>query len=105
MESISIKQVIFVRFPFSDLSDFKLRPAVVVAQANQEDWWLCQITSKAHQDPHGILLSKQDFCEGGLSLTSYIRPSKVFAAHYSLIEKTVGQLSEEKFQNIIQEMI
>ena len=37
--------VVFVRFPFSDLSASKLRPAVVLAQAGGVDWILCQATS------------------------------------------------------------
>lgn len=38
--------VVLVRFPFSDLSSFKLRPAVVLAHAGGVDWVLCQVTSK-----------------------------------------------------------
>ena len=33
--------VVLVRFPFSDLSSSKLRPAVVLAHAGGEDWVLC----------------------------------------------------------------
>jgi len=38
--------VVLVRFPFSDLSQTKLRPAVVLADADRGDWILCQVTSK-----------------------------------------------------------
>jgi mRNA interferase MazF len=34
--------VVLVRFPFSDLSSSKLRPAVVLAHAGGVDWVLCQ---------------------------------------------------------------
>ena len=37
-------EVVLVRFPFSDLSQTKLRPAVTLADAGREDWVLCQIT-------------------------------------------------------------
>ena len=46
--------VVLVRFPFSDLSRTKLRPAVVVADAGRGDWVLCQITSKPYGDPSAI---------------------------------------------------
>jgi mRNA interferase MazF len=36
--------VVLVRFPFSDLSQTKLRPAVVRADAGRGDWVLCQVT-------------------------------------------------------------
>ena len=38
--------VVLVRFPFSDLSETKLRPAVLLADAERGDWVLCQVTSK-----------------------------------------------------------
>ena len=34
--------VVLVPFPFSDLSQAKLRPAVVLAEAGRGDWVLCQ---------------------------------------------------------------
>jgi mRNA interferase MazF len=43
--------VVLVRFPFSDLSWSKLRPAVVLAHAGGVDWVLCQVTSNPYGDP------------------------------------------------------
>ena len=40
--------VVLVRFPFSDLSDTKLRPAVLLASAERDDWILCQVTSRSY---------------------------------------------------------
>jgi mRNA interferase MazF len=34
--------VILVPFPFSDLSQSKIRPALVLADAGRGDWILCQ---------------------------------------------------------------
>ena len=42
--------MVLVRFPFSDLSQSKLRPAVVLANAGRGDQILCQITSKRYGD-------------------------------------------------------
>ena len=33
MERLSVGDIVFVRFPFSDLSQYKLRPALVLAKA------------------------------------------------------------------------
>ncbi len=43
--------VVLVRFPFSDLSTSKLRPALILASAGGTDWVLCQITSNPYSDP------------------------------------------------------
>jgi mRNA interferase MazF len=36
--------IVLVPFPFSDLSQAKLRPAVTLANAGRTDWILCQVT-------------------------------------------------------------
>lgn len=52
--------VVLVRFPFSDLSSSKLRPAVVLAFTGRDDWILCQVTSNPYSDPTAIQLSKEN---------------------------------------------
>jgi mRNA interferase MazF len=47
--------VVLIRFPFSDLSQTKLRPAVVLANAGRGDWILCQVTSKPCADPAAVM--------------------------------------------------
>ena len=69
---------VLVRFPFSDLSQSKLRPAVVLADAGRGDHVLCQITSKAYGDPDAVVLDAGAFATGSLRLTSHARPGKLF---------------------------
>ncbi len=61
-----VGSVVLVPFPFSDLSNSKKRPAVVVARAGRGDWILCQITSNPYSDPNSIPLDFRDFVHGGL---------------------------------------
>jgi len=93
MEALSVGDVIFVHFPFSDLKKSKLRPAVLVANIQNEDWILCQITSKPYADVNSIEINKINFKKGSLNITSYIRAGKIFTAHISIINKKVGQLN------------
>lgn len=55
--------VVLVEFPFSDLSDKKLRPAIVLAQATKEDWILCQVTSNTSIDDKAIEINDTNFCK------------------------------------------
>ena len=55
MVTPAVGSVVLVRFPFSDLSEAKLRPALVLADSGRNDWILCQITSNPYADP--LLLS------------------------------------------------
>ena len=44
---------VLVPFPFSDLSQAKLRPAIALADVGPGDWILCQITSNPYAMPSG----------------------------------------------------
>jgi mRNA interferase MazF len=97
--------VVLVEFPFSDLSDKKLRPAVVLAQANRQDWFLCQITSNAAIDAKAIQIQQADFAMGSLRQESFARPDKVFTGHETLIERRVGVLSETATSRIVDAVV
>lgn len=100
MGPLAIGTVVLVPFPFSDLTQAKLRPALVLASAGREDWILCQITSNPYSDPKAIYLSKLDFKSGTLDRDSYVRPGKLFTAHQSLIVRSVGQVDTVKMSEI-----
>ena len=101
MEAPAAGSVILVPFPFSDLSHSKIRPALVLADAGRGDWILCQITSKPYADARAIRLEGSDFASGGLELTSYVRPGKLFTANETLMLENVGQLRAEKVDAIL----
>jgi mRNA interferase MazF len=92
--------VVLVPFPFSDLTQSKLRPAVVLASAERGDWVLCQVTSQAFGDSRAVQFTDHDLASGSLRLTSYARPAKLFTAHESLFTREVGRLQPTAFQKI-----
>ena len=92
--------VVLLRFPFSDLSQSKLRPAVVLASADRDDWILCQLTSKPYGDVRAIQITDADFASGGLRLVSYARPGKLFTAHRSLFVAEPGKLRPEALAKV-----
>jgi mRNA interferase MazF len=101
----SAGDIVVLPFPFSDLSDSKIRPAVVLAQANKNDWILCQITSNPYGDAQAIVIDRTDFKSGMLRLQSYARPSKLFTANQKLIVSIEGTLKPEKLIEIRQAII
>jgi len=58
--------VVVIPFPFSDLSQAKRRPALVLAELEGNDRILCQITSRLVQDKYAIQLDEDDFAKGSL---------------------------------------
>ena len=97
--------VVLVSFPFSDLSDSKFRPALVLAETDRNDMILCQITSNAGIDSKAVEIGDSDFDFGSLQKTSFARPNKIFTGHESLIAKRVGKLSSQKTLEIVEALI
>lgn len=100
MVTPSIGSVVTVPFPFSDLSDSKLRPAIVLAEAGRGDWILCQMTSNSYSDILAIRVENEDFTKGSLSRTSYARPGKIFTASETLMVREVGILKADVLRKI-----
>ena len=92
--------VVLVPFPFSDLSQSKRRPAVVLASADRGDWILRQVTSKSYGDARAVELADDAFDHGSLRLISYARPAKLFTAHESLFVFEAGVLNPESHKRI-----
>lgn len=94
-------KVVVIPFPFSDLSDAKRRPALVVADLAGNDVILCQITSQdTRRDPYSISLTNSDFSTGQLNKDSNIRPNRLFTADSRIILYEVGKLNDEKFEEV-----
>lgn len=100
MVTPSAGSVVLVSFPFSDLSASKLRPAVVLASAQQDDWILCQVTSNPYSDLDAVELKSGDFEAGSLDRVSYARPGKLFTANSALMHAEVGRLSPSAFSKV-----
>ncbi|MFN8500008.1 MAG: type II toxin-antitoxin system PemK/MazF family toxin [Anaerolineae bacterium] len=105
MVTLGPASVVVVTFPFSDLASAKLRPAVVLAEAGRDDWILCQITSNPHSDPDAIKLTDDSFGEGALRVVSFARPTKLFTANVSLVEKRVAILTPDAFATVLKATI
>lgn len=97
--------VVLVRFPFSDLSQTKLRPAVVLADADRGDWVLCQITSKPYGDRRAIELAEHRLATGSLRVTSFARPGKLFTASTSVMVDEVATLSPDLLKDIVDAVV
>jgi len=89
-------EIVVLPFPFSDLTQAKRRPALVLANLKGDDVILCQITSKNSFDDYTIKLEDGDFSTGSLNNPSNIRPNRIFTADKHIILYGVGTLSKEK---------
>jgi mRNA interferase MazF len=97
--------VVVVPFPFSDLSQAKRRPALVVTGLEGEDIILCQITSQYTKDSYTIPINDEDFKDGNLRQISNIRPNRIFTADTSIILYKVGALKKKVINKVVNKII
>jgi mRNA interferase MazF len=105
MATFSKSTIVIVPFPFTDLSEQKLRPALLLANAGKGDWILCQITSNPYADLNAVLVSSQDFEVGNLAVESYVRPTKMFTANQSIFKKSVARLTTTKHEEVVAQIV
>ena len=97
--------IVLVPFPFSDLSQAKLRPAVVLADAGRGDWILCQVTGNPYGDPRAVHLTASSFSSGQLRVDSYARPGKLFTASHDLMVAQVATLTVDARQQVLEAVV
>ena len=101
MGGFVIKDVVVIPFPFSDLSNSKKRPALVLSDLEGDDLILAQITSKKISDSYSIELKTSDFNNGNLNKDSNIRPNIIFTADQNIVLYKVGNLNDEMMDDVI----
>ena len=96
--------LILVPFPFSSESEYKARPALVLASwpyRQSYDYHLCMISTKTDTDPYLIELHNADLIDGNISQTCYIRPTYNFSVDEDFIWRRIGKLKPEKLDLVI----
>ena len=87
-------EIILIKFPFTNLIEGKLRPAVVLYE-NELDITVCFITSQPDwkEDTDLIIEPTQ---ENGLKKTSLLRVSKIATIEKSLAQGLLGKLNSDQ---------
>jgi mRNA interferase MazF len=101
MEGFIKGDVVIIPFPFSDLTQAKRRPALVLATLTGDDIILCQITSQNVKDKYAIPIDNDDFTEGTLKRKSNIRPNRIFTADRKIIIYKAGHILEDKRKAVL----
>ena len=93
--------VVLVRFPFTNLVDYKIRPALIVSKSSfnkRFDPWICPITTKKQSNSTSL---KQKLVEGNLDRESYVKTNVIASVKHVLILKKIGAVERAKLSEII----
>jgi mRNA interferase MazF len=93
--------IVIFRFPFSDLSTSKIRPALVLKILNGQDAIVCMLTTQdARCTGNAIPVGQADIEHGSLRKPSNIRPDRLFTANTSIFVKTIATVNRPKIQEV-----
>lgn len=99
MPNYSRNDILLVRYPFSDLSSVKVRPAAVVhAPHPSQDNLIVPLTSRLHQLLPGEFVLKE-WKQAGLNVPTAAKRG-IYTIHSDLVIKKVGQLSEQDAESL-----
>ena len=101
------RDILLVPFPFSDLTETKQRPVLVLSKdiynQSSEDIVTCGITSNLLEKKFAITITQKDLDEGFLIKTSNIRVDKLFTLEKSIVRKKIGKISQKTFEKVKEE--
>lgn len=101
MEAFTRGDVVLFPFPYTDLSDRKLRPCLVLSEEMGDDVMLCQITSqRLRKDDCSVELKQTDTTGGTLQIDSYIRANMIFTAAKVQITRKLCKIKDEKYRQV-----
>ena len=93
MPSYSRNEIVLISFPFSDLTNAKIRPAVVINASHiSRDLLVAALTSKTSSLLAGEFILNNWLTAGLIAETAVKRA--VFTIHERLVSKSIGRLSD-----------
>lgn len=93
--------IVLVEFPFSDLSETKLRPAVVVANPGGVNAILCQVTTRRRSIRKYEVPLPRTHCEGEIRFESNVYVDMLFTLHASLVKRRIGRIALDETCELI----
>lgn len=100
-------EILLVPFPFTNLTNIKQRPALVLStddyNLKKEDIIICGMTSQLKETDCSITVTNADLEEGNLPKTSLIKVDKLFQIEKSQIRKSLGKVNKRTFQQVREE--
>ncbi len=102
------REIILIPFPYSDLSQNKKRPAIILSNGDHnsknEDVICCAITSNPRNYADSIDIASKDLDLWNLPYDSRVKPNKIFTLSQGLIVKKLGRLNIAKCKEVVEKL-
>ena len=102
------KDIVLLPYPFTDLRESKVRPALVISNENvnnkSDDAVMIPLTTVIKDEPFSINISQNDLDSGKLLRISRIKIDKIFTVEQKLVLKKIGSLNNNTFKKVKDEL-
>ena len=99
------QDLVWVKLPFSDLRQSKVRPALVVSNnsynKSNPDVVVCAVTSKLKESEYSVLIDDKDLSSGSLPIKSRVRADKILQIEKDLVIRPFAKLENKMFDNVV----
>jgi len=107
MTSFEPGQIVLVRFPFTESTRSKKRPALVLFRSDFRRfrlYTLAMITSSIGLESHASDVAIQKWSNAGLPHASTIRIAKLATVDSELVEKSLGRINSVDLKHVHQQL-
>ncbi|WP_025209484.1 type II toxin-antitoxin system PemK/MazF family toxin [Hippea sp. KM1] len=97
MTRYSFGDIVIIGFPFTNMNNAVMRPAMVLVDIGDEDVIVCKITSQKRDIETDLYIS--NWQKKGLLRESYVRLSKIATLNRKDIKKKMSRLDDRDIKN------
>ncbi len=104
--SYSFGDIVIIAFPYTNMNNTVMRPAMVVVDTGDEDIIVARITSQRRDMETEVEI--HNWKSKGLLMQSYVRMSKIATLNRKDIKKKISSLDEEdikRAKNVLKKLL
>ena len=99
------QDLVWVKLPFSDLRQSKVRPALVVSNngynKSSSDVVVCAVTSKLKESKYSVPIGNENLSSGNLPIKSRVRVDKIMQIEKGLVIKPFAKVENKMFDKVV----
>lgn len=97
--------IILIKYPFTNLIEFKVRPALVLRNQDDNDVIVIPISTAINLRKFDLVIKKNNYSKKPLPVKSAIRIGKIATIQSDLIVKKITKLKKEVFKAVINKFL
>ena len=98
------RDIILLNFPFSNLKQSKVRPAIILSNnkhnKKSDDIVVVPLTSNLQQTDYDMLISNKNLEKGNLIVNSRVKVDRIFSVDKKLVKIDIGRIDKQTFSKI-----